>query len=91
VRKQDSHEAALPSGQPVAAHGDAEAVLVGRTLAAVERDLILDTLRHCLGNRTRTANVLGISVRTLRNKLKEYALDGAAVPPPGGGEGAGAP
>jgi len=60
--------------------------LVGRTVAEVERDLILETLRHCLGNRTHAANVLGISIRTLRNKLNEYAAHGAPVPPPGGGE-----
>jgi two-component system, response regulator FlrC len=58
--------------------------LVGRTVAEVERDLILETLRLCLGNRTRAAAVLGISIRTLRNKLGDYAADGAAVPPPGG-------
>src|SRR5271154_7147469 len=45
--------------------------LVGRTVAEVERDLILETLKHCLGNRTHAANVLGISIRTLRNKLNE--------------------
>ena len=60
--------------------------LVGRTVAEVERDLILETLKHCLGNRTHAANVLGISIRTLRNKLNEYASDGVPVPPPGGGE-----
>jgi len=60
--------------------------LVGRTVADVERDLILETLKHCLGNRTHAANVLGISIRTLRNKLNEYAADGLPVPPPGGGE-----
>ncbi|MFQ5785222.1 MAG: sigma-54-dependent transcriptional regulator [Alphaproteobacteria bacterium] len=57
--------------------------LVGRTVADVERDLILETLTHCLGNRTHTANILGISIRTLRNKLKQYAGDGARVPHPG--------
>jgi two-component system response regulator FlrC len=60
--------------------------LVGRTVAEVERDLILQTLKHCLGNRTHAANVLGISIRTLRNKLNEYTADGLPVPPPGGGE-----
>jgi two-component system response regulator FlrC len=60
--------------------------LVGRTVAEVERDLILQTLKHCLGNRTHAADVLGISIRTLRNKLNEYAADGVPVPPPGGGE-----
>jgi DNA-binding NtrC family response regulator len=60
--------------------------LVGRTVADVERDLILETLKHCLGNRTHAANILGISIRTLRNKLNEYSADGVPVPPPGGGE-----
>ena len=78
-------------GVPAVAHAAfaAEQVsrgLVGRTVAEVERDLILETLKHCLGNRTHAANVLGISIRTLRNKLNEYAADGVPVPPPGGGE-----
>ena len=60
--------------------------LVGRTVADVERDLILETLKHCLGNRTHAANILGISIRTLRNKLNEYAGDGTPIPPPGSGE-----
>ena len=59
--------------------------LVGRTVAEVERDLILETLRHCLGNRTHAANILGISIRTLRNKLNEYAGDGVTIPPPPNG------
>jgi len=57
--------------------------LVGRTVADVERDLILDTLDHCLGNRTHAANILGISIRTLRNKLREYSGAGLAIAPPG--------
>jgi DNA-binding NtrC family response regulator len=59
--------------------------LVGRTVADVERDLILETLKHCLGNRTHAANILGISIRTLRNKLNEYAGDGVAVTPAANG------
>lgn len=64
----------------------AEAVtraLVGRTVAEVEQDLILDTLDHCLGNRTHAANILGISIRTLRNKLNDYTAHGVPVPQPG--------
>jgi DNA-binding NtrC family response regulator len=57
--------------------------LVGHTVAEVERDLILDTLSHCLGNRTHAANILGISIRTLRNKLNQYSDDGIDVPKPG--------
>jgi two-component system, response regulator FlrC len=57
--------------------------LVGRTVADVERQLIIDTLSHCLGNRTHAANILGISIRTLRNKLRQYTDEGIAVPRPG--------
>ena len=61
-------------------------VEIGRTVADVERDLILETLKHCLGNRTHAANILGISIRTLRNKLNEYADGGLPIPPPGAGD-----
>ena len=60
--------------------------LVGRTVAEVERDLIIDTLGHTLGNRTHAANILGISIRTLRNKLKQYSDEGLNIPPPVAGD-----
>jgi len=56
--------------------------LVGRTVADVERDLILDTVTHTLGNRTHAATILGISIRTLRNKLNQYSDEGTYVPGP---------
>ena len=76
------------SSDPVARQAamTAEAVtrtLVGTPLADVERDLILDTLDHCLGNRTHAANILGISIRTLRNKLRLYMDSGIDIPQPG--------
>ncbi|MDA8172585.1 MAG: sigma-54 dependent transcriptional regulator [Nitrospiraceae bacterium] len=40
----------------------------------MERDLIIETLKGVDGNRTRAAKILGVSVRTIRNKLKEYGL-----------------
>ena len=55
--------------------------MVGRTVADVEKDLIISTLKHTLGNRTHAANILGISIRTLRNKLKQYMEEGTPVPP----------
>lgn len=61
------------------------APMVGRTVEEVERLLILDTLNHCLGNRTQAAAILGISIRTLRNKLRDYAASGLAVPRPASG------
>jgi DNA-binding NtrC family response regulator len=76
---------------PVAIATEAAAAtrtLVGRTVSDVERDLILDTLDHCLGNRTHAANILGISIRTLRNKLREYTQAGIRVAQPGEGRAA---
>ena len=86
----------LPDGQPLAAadpHARTAQVaslaaetatrgFVGQTVAEMEQQLILDTLEHCLGNRTHAANILGISIRTLRNKLKEYTEAGVSVPAP---------
>lgn len=77
--------ASSTAGAAVAAEAAVKASegLVGHTVAEVERDLILETLTHCLGNRTHAATILGISIRTLRNKLRQYADDGAKVPFPG--------
>jgi DNA-binding NtrC family response regulator len=58
------------------------ASLVGRRMDDVERDLIIGTLGHTLGNRTHAATILGISIRALRNKLRDYTASGVAVPPP---------
>ncbi len=81
----------LPGGAVAAASASSRAAavaegvsraFVGHTVAEMEQTLILDTVGHCLGNRTHAANILGISIRTLRNKLKEYHEAGLAVPPP---------
>ena len=56
------------------------AEFVGNTVASVERNLIIDTLKHTMGNRTTAANILGISIRTLRNKLKQYQNEGFDIP-----------
>ena len=78
-------EAYAPAAAPAPAADHSTAGMVGKTVAEVERDLIIDTLQHCLGNRTHAANILGISIRTLRNKLKQYSEEGLAVPAPGDG------
>ncbi len=79
---RDSMGAAIEAAQAAARD------LVGRTVAEVEQDLILETLTHCAGNRTHAANILGISIRTLRNKLKLYSDGGTAIPPPPTGQAA---
>ncbi len=61
------------------------ASLVGRRMEEVERDLIIETLGHTLGNRTHAATILGISIRALRNKLRDYAAHGVMVPRPAAG------
>ena len=95
INKTDQNRRGMPCSAVAVAHTAraAEQVsrgLVGRTLADVERELILETLKHCLGNRTHAADALGISIRTLRNKLNEYAAAGAPIPPANGGEFKGA-
>jgi DNA-binding NtrC family response regulator len=52
----------------------------GITVWEMERELIMGTLSHVNQNRTHAAELLGISIRTLRNKLKEYRESGAATP-----------
>ncbi|MCQ8239238.1 sigma 54-interacting transcriptional regulator [Rhizosaccharibacter radicis] len=59
--------------------------LVGRRMDEVEQALILGTLHSTSGNRTHAATILGISIRALRNKLRDYASQGVSVPPPAAG------
>lgn len=66
------------SGGVIRGRGDG-GVVAGMTVAEMERELIMKTLEHCEQNRTRSAKVLGISVRTLRNKLREYRGEPAGV------------
>ncbi len=47
----------------------------GMPLKEVEREVIVQTLEETGGNRTQTARVLGISRKTLQNKIKEYGID----------------
>lgn len=54
---------------------------VGHTIADVVQHLILDTLEYCQGNRTDAARTLGVSIRTLRNKLRDYREAGISIAP----------
>jgi DNA-binding protein Fis len=61
--------------------------LVGHTIAAVECGLICETLAWRGGNRTHAANILGISIRTLRNKIHLYEHMGMSLSAPTSGCG----
>ena len=74
------HSAASPTAAQSLAPHDIVPLLIGATVDEVERELVVQTLARCDGNRTRAARVLGLSVRTLRNKIRLYAADGAEVP-----------
>lgn len=53
---------------------------ISLTLREMEKELILRRLNRTGGNRTRAAELLGISVRTLRNKINQYRTEGVAIP-----------
>jgi len=68
--------APAPSGGIPAENGELR-VQVGQTIEQTERALIELTLEHTKNNKTRAAEILGISQKTLFNKLKEYGAQGA--------------
>ena len=77
-----SHASMLPASEiptPSTPH-EIVPLLIGSTVDEIERELVLQTLARCDGNRTRAARVLGLSVRTLRNKIRLYTADGIDVP-----------
>jgi DNA-binding NtrC family response regulator len=78
-----THESAVYSPQvaaPSLTPNEIVPLLIGSTVGEIEQVLVLHTLARCGGNRTRAARVLGLSVRTLRNKIRQYAADGIDVP-----------
>ena len=83
IRERETSQAFLSAnpGQPVVVPlSNAPAgSFVKRTVAEVEKGLIRETLEHCYGNRTQAAHILGISIRTLRNKLKQYSEEGESL------------
>jgi len=70
---------ALAVAETVGASGpDSIEFSVGTTVSEAEKGLILRTLEHTHNNKTRAADILGISLKTLHNKLKEYGAKDAA-------------
>jgi DNA-binding NtrC family response regulator len=64
-----------PSGSVAAEPQDGIRIVVGTTVTQAEKSLILMTLAATKNNRTRAAEILGISLKTLINKLKQYGSD----------------
>ena len=71
--------------RPVTLQSNTTVLAPGASLADLEQDTILQVLEACEGNRTRAAGQLGISIRTLRNRLRDYRARGVVVPPPSRG------
>lgn len=72
----------LPAPIPIAPPADSDLSLripVGTTVGEAEKGLILRTLEHTRNNKTRAAEILGISLKTLHNKLKEYGQKDAEI------------
>jgi DNA-binding NtrC family response regulator len=69
-RNDAGRSAAMPDG-PEILH-----IPVGTSLAEAERSIIFATLRHCSGNKTRAAALLGVSLKTLYNRLNAYRAQG---------------
>ncbi|MFL5337247.1 MAG: sigma-54 interaction domain-containing protein [Geminicoccaceae bacterium] len=75
-------EVGQPSGYlPGPEMAETIAGFIGRPLHLMERDVIIGTLHATGGNRTRTASMLGLSIRALRNKIGLYSTQGIEVPP----------
>jgi DNA-binding NtrC family response regulator len=75
----DSGEESLGSERSIAPAPLALRIPVGTNLADVERWMIFATLQKCGGNKTRAAALLGVSLKTLYNRLNAYRAQGLAM------------
>jgi len=77
---QPQHLGLAPAPESRRGGGPPVALRCGTTVWEMERQLIMGTLAEVNQNRTRAAELLGISIRTLRNKLREYRAETATPP-----------
>jgi DNA-binding NtrC family response regulator len=68
----------LEASENRAESSDTFRIKAGRTVRDMEKELIFQTLQNVNDNRTQAAELLGISIRTLRNKLREYKEETAS-------------
>ena len=69
-------DAVVPPRSAFSVCGDALRFRVGTPLDEIEREVIFATLAHCQGRKKQTAELLGVSVKTLYNRLNEYGSRG---------------
>ena len=69
----EEHLVTLPRQEVPAFSGDRLQFAIGTSLTDMERQTIFATLDHCSGNKRRTAEILGVSLKTLYNRLTEYS------------------
>jgi DNA-binding NtrC family response regulator len=84
---QPQHLGLAPAPESRRGGGPPVALRCGTTVWEMERQLIMGTLAEVNQNRTRAAELLGISIRTLRNKLREYRAETATPPESSAGHG----
>lgn len=65
-----------PSAETEAPVGPCLKISVGSSIADVEKDLIFATLEECKGRKEKAANILGVSMKTLYNRLRDYQSEG---------------
>jgi DNA-binding NtrC family response regulator len=70
----DAQADLIPDLNPVLPGKTDSALATGQSLRELERQLLVQTLEATGGNRSRTAEILGISLRTVRNKIREHGL-----------------
>jgi DNA-binding NtrC family response regulator len=82
--RKSGHSSEIRSSSANFSAAESEIVrrLVGHSIAEVECELICETLRAQRGSRTRASKLLDISIRALRNKIREYKACGRTVPEP---------
>jgi len=82
---------AVEESAPAVEGADPAASFVGKKMEDIEREVILRTLEMTGGNRSRAAQALGIGLRTLQRKIKQYRAEGHHVAGGPGGAGEGSP
>ena len=79
ARATTSQPTSVSAEEITESKASAQGIEVGMSMKEAEKKLIFETLRETGGNRTKAAKILGISIRTLRNKLNEYRAEGEDI------------